>query len=149
MNYSEKLKHPKWQKKRLEVLEKANFTCELCGETEVPLHVHHKTYQKNKDPWEYHTSLLAAYCSDCHKWVEEQKAEIKRVVDLCDPDNYPKMLGVVRYLFEFPPAWEVVDACGDLTDEAMERGSQELDRQPRVKRRERERRAALSLKDAI
>jgi len=30
------LKHPKWQKKRLEVMENAGFECEDCGSTTIP-----------------------------------------------------------------------------------------------------------------
>lgn len=66
MTYAEKLKHPKWQKKRLEALNNANFTCQFCGETEKTLHVHHLLYHKGRQPWEYHSLLLNAICEDCH-----------------------------------------------------------------------------------
>ena len=32
MNYSEQLKSPKWQKKRLEIMQRDKFTCQLCGD---------------------------------------------------------------------------------------------------------------------
>ena len=32
MGYSEKLKDPRWQKKRLEILERDNFRCQYCGD---------------------------------------------------------------------------------------------------------------------
>ena len=34
MKYSEKLRDPRWQKARLKVLERDNWTCVNCGETE-------------------------------------------------------------------------------------------------------------------
>ncbi len=65
--YFEKLKDPRWQKKRLEVLEKAGFSCELCSNSEETLHVHHKQYFKGREPWEYETGQLAVLCESCHK----------------------------------------------------------------------------------
>ena len=44
MAYSEKLKNPKWQKKRLEILNRDNFTCIKCGDKETTLQIHHFKY---------------------------------------------------------------------------------------------------------
>lgn len=65
--YFEKLKDPRWQKKRLEVLDKAEFRCALCGDDSQTLHVHHKQYFKGREPWEYEVGQLAALCETCHK----------------------------------------------------------------------------------
>jgi len=65
--YAEKLKDPRWQKKRLEVLSDAEFQCELCGDTESTLHVHHKQYIKGHDVWEYERQQLACLCESCHE----------------------------------------------------------------------------------
>jgi 5-methylcytosine-specific restriction endonuclease McrA len=40
--YSEKLTHPKWQRKRLEILNRDGFKCVLCGNEEMQLQIHHK-----------------------------------------------------------------------------------------------------------
>lgn len=48
--YSEKLKSPKWQKKRLEILQRDEFTCQHFNDKENTLHVHHIAYSGN--PWE-------------------------------------------------------------------------------------------------
>ena len=66
MNYYEKLKDPRWQKKRLEVLEFADWSCELCGDSESELHVHHKQYIKGREPWEYDVQQLVSLCKSCH-----------------------------------------------------------------------------------
>jgi hypothetical protein len=67
MAYAEQLKHPKWQRKRLEMLSAADFTCKACGTTEKTLHVHHKQYVKGRMAWEYSAEELAVLCEDCHE----------------------------------------------------------------------------------
>lgn len=64
--YLEKLKDPRWQRKRLEVLDRAEFRCEVCMDSEATLHVHHKAYFKGREPWEYDADQLSAICENCH-----------------------------------------------------------------------------------
>jgi hypothetical protein len=64
--YSEKLKDPRWQRKRLEVFSHADFQCQLCGEGKKTLHVHHSRYD-GREPWEYPLGMLICLCEDCHK----------------------------------------------------------------------------------
>lgn len=66
MTYSEKLKDPRWQKKRLEVLNRDNFTCRDCGSDKKTLHVHHCAYS-GPDPWMASESSLLTLCADCHE----------------------------------------------------------------------------------
>jgi len=71
MNYSEKLKDPRWQKKRLEVFQRDEFECKLCGSKENTLQVHHLIYFKNRNPWEYDNSLLITLCNNCHEFAKD------------------------------------------------------------------------------
>lgn len=71
MTYSEKLKDPRWQKKRLEILQRDEFTCQHCLKSDKTLHVHH-TYYNGKDPWETHDSRLVTLCEDCHEKEDEK-----------------------------------------------------------------------------
>lgn len=64
--YAEKLKDPRWQKKRLEIFERDKWTCQKCGVTDKTLAVHHLKYDGDKDPWDYPKSWLATLCEDCH-----------------------------------------------------------------------------------
>jgi hypothetical protein len=80
--YSEMLKHPKWQKKRLEVLERANFECELCGDGDSTLNVHHGYYRKGNKPWEYRDESFHCLCEDCHSGVTETVAYMKELIGL-------------------------------------------------------------------
>lgn len=72
-NYAEKLKSPKWQKKRLEILQRDKFECQSCFDTEKSLQIHH-FYYDNCDPWEYDNSCLITLCEDCHKKEEFLKS---------------------------------------------------------------------------
>lgn len=65
--YSEKLKDPRWQRKRLEILQRDNFCCQSCNDAEKTLHVHHVFYQKGRDPWDYSNCDLITLCDDCHE----------------------------------------------------------------------------------
>jgi hypothetical protein len=65
MNYSDKLKSPKWQKKRLEVLQRDSFKCCLCGDEETELHVHHLKYT-GPNPENAPNEDLETLCKDCH-----------------------------------------------------------------------------------
>lgn len=76
MSYFEKMKDPRWQKKRLEVLEDRKWLCEICGDTESTLHVHHKQYFKGRDPWEYEIGQLSALCEKCHKELHVDEDEL-------------------------------------------------------------------------
>lgn len=67
MNYAQQMKHPMWQKKRLEVLEQHSFECESCGAADQELHVHHPFYTRGAMIWEYASEDLHCLCHKCHK----------------------------------------------------------------------------------
>lgn len=66
IDYKEQLKSPKWQKRRLEIYQRDNFTCQICGATDKQLHVHHLEYIHGNDIWDYDDSLLITLCDNCH-----------------------------------------------------------------------------------
>lgn len=61
------LKDPRWQKKRLEIMQRDNFTCQHCGNTDKSLQVHHLWYSPLKKPWEYDNSAFITLCEHCHE----------------------------------------------------------------------------------
>jgi hypothetical protein len=89
MNYKEKLLDPRWQKKRLEIFNRDEFTCQCCGDKDKTLNVHHKSYAN--EPWEVENSELITYCSDCHKFIEF----IKRLNDF---DKIKKIIKVQLFI---------------------------------------------------
>lgn len=72
--YKELLKDPRWQKRRLEIFQRDEFSCQLCGDNKSTLHVHHKTYRQ-VNVWEYDDDELITYCELCHLIVEFFKKE--------------------------------------------------------------------------
>ena len=77
MTYAEQLRHPNWQKRRLERLDASGWECQNCGEKQVTLHVHHRRYVKGRMAWEYDDIELAVLCEECH----ESEHESHRILD--------------------------------------------------------------------
>jgi hypothetical protein len=78
--YSEKLKDPRWQKKRLEILNRDEWACQNCGDTETTLHVHHRWYEPGFEPWDYSNECLITLCECCHESEELSKEKQKLLV---------------------------------------------------------------------
>ena len=78
--YSEKLRDPRWQKKRLEVLERDEWMCQCCYDSESTLHVHHKYYEKGNEPWEYPADSLLTLCDDCHNEEYELRPQYEKAL---------------------------------------------------------------------
>lgn len=72
-SYSEKLRHPLWQRKRLEVLNRDNFRCINCGEREKTLNVHHSYYVKGREVWDYPMFSLSTLCENCHSQIGQEE----------------------------------------------------------------------------
>jgi 5-methylcytosine-specific restriction endonuclease McrA len=64
--YAEKLKDPRWQRKRLEIMDRDRFTCTECGDAAKTLHVHHTNYEAGKQPWEHDAANMTTLCESCH-----------------------------------------------------------------------------------
>lgn len=87
-NYWEKLQDPRWQKLRLEAMESKGFSCELCGDNESLLNVHHKEYFSGRNPWEYYIEQLAVLCNTCHE-TEHSKIDLLKEITSCLPLDGP------------------------------------------------------------
>lgn len=65
-DYLDQIKSPKWQKRRLDILNRDDFTCQMCGSKETTLHVHHLVYHDGRKMWEYEDWELLTLCEKCH-----------------------------------------------------------------------------------
>lgn len=103
--YSEMLKHPKWQKKRLEILKRDDYTCQSCFDDENQLHVHHTIYINGKKPYEYDNKTLITFCDSCHSDITKLKKELKQLIDtsFVNPDYVSELLNIVKMLKSFNP----------------------------------------------
>lgn len=88
MTYSEKLKDPRWQRKRLEILSRDGFKCRECKTETESLHVHHCFYRKDKDPWEYDDFVLISLCDECHK--------MRHLIESSVKEEYEKSMARLR-----------------------------------------------------
>ena len=62
---------PRWQKRRLEILEKDGWKCIDCKSATKTLNVHHRYYVAKRDPWQYPDWALITLCRDCHKELHD------------------------------------------------------------------------------
>jgi hypothetical protein len=93
VSYSEKLRDERWQRKRQNVREKANYKCQDCGSQEK-LEVHHCYYKYGLEPWQYPIDSLRCLCSICHETRGKIEMELRaRLADLTT-----KELGVISNL---------------------------------------------------
>lgn len=110
MTYAEKLKDPRWQKKRLEILERDKHKCVQCN-CKYNLHVHHLNYIKNTDPWDYDNNYLITLCDVCHsfegKYRIELKNEILKAFDLNKIWSH-ELSAYVAFLEKYPDAFKLI-----------------------------------------
>jgi|APGre2960657404_1045060.scaffolds.fasta_scaffold94149_1 hypothetical protein len=74
-NYAAKRLDPRWQKKRLEIMQRDEFKCTECGDEKSTLNVHHRYYVKNRDVWDYPAFSLVTLCEGCHSTAHTKLAD--------------------------------------------------------------------------
>lgn len=107
--YREKLRDPRWQKLRLEVLDAAGWRCSWCGSGERNIQIHHGYYTKGAEPWEYPPEALHVLCEHCHERAESLRAQVLEVLGLIHPRFHH----------------QVFDGLEEFHGELTARGSQE------------------------
>lgn len=94
--YWEKLRDGRWQRKRLEVMERDDFTCKRCsrrGDDGATLNVHHKIYRKGRDPWDYVDTDLVTLCEECHEVETGSRARLNEVLSKLGSDEIDYVIG--------------------------------------------------------
>jgi len=87
-SYYEKLKDPRWQKKRLEIFERDEFLCCCCFSEDKTLSVHHGYYEFGKEPWEHENETMYTLCEDCHRGVRAMHKAMKAALGAFSPHDY-------------------------------------------------------------
>lgn len=148
--YPEKLRDPRWQKKRLEILQRDGWKCQICQDEDRTLVVHHKDYLPKTDPWDYPDKLLITLCEACHNeemdgtpiieqnllhhlrhsfnssdlFIIENGFEILKGMDI--PDSY-LLAETLRWFLTDPSIQEeMTQRCYDEMRQAIERVRKEL-----------------------
>lgn len=92
MTYAEKLLDPRWQQKRLEVFERDNWSCVVCGRRDKELQVHHGYYAYGLEPWDYALDTLHTICHECHELATRQLKRLKFDLGCINPRFYPAVM---------------------------------------------------------
>jgi len=126
MTYTEKLRDPRWQRRRLEVMQNAGFACERCNADDVILNVHHIVYRRGAEPWDYDDDDLACLCEDCHDREHRAIDMLRRLIRKGHPENIVRL--VARHIDEEsgaafqPPLYRIaqrlIESVSD-SDEAL------------------------------
>lgn len=111
MTYAEKLRDPRWQKKRLQILERDYWCCQSCSDGTKNLQVHHLFYAK-RDPWDYPDDAYQTLCDECHRTRQG-------IVD-----SSIESLRVLLGRIPTPLLWSVVDCS---IDEAKRLGAEKVE----------------------
>jgi hypothetical protein len=105
MTYAEKLKDPRWQKKRLEIMELDGWKCRFCGDADSTLHTHHLYYVSGRKPWEYSNDALVCLCCNCH--------EKQPTVPVLNPQNVTRFNEFIHQ-FDLPESENLMLVAGQI-----------------------------------
>src|SRR6185369_556137 len=108
-SYYEKLKDPRWQKVRLEVLQRDSFTCVICSDDKSTLNVHHTYYLKGFNPWEYPSESLKTLCESCHKILSDSKKLLDLSVSELSPSTINAITGFLCSIMAVNSESELVE----------------------------------------
>lgn len=100
--YIEKLRDPRWQKMRLEILSRDEWKCQICGDNESTLNVHHRWYERGSEPWEAKPEALVTLCESCHQHETDAR-----------PDEESELLRSIKkkfFAFELCQIVKILDA---------------------------------------
>ena len=102
LSYSEKLSDPRWQKKRLEILQRDNWNCKHCGKSGKTLHVHHITYC-DCEPWDINDNLLVTLCEKYHKLEKQCRNEtnhlsFEKLKNIATSQDIDGIIGIIELI---------------------------------------------------
>jgi 5-methylcytosine-specific restriction endonuclease McrA len=103
MTYQEKLRDPRWQKKRLEIMQRDDFQCTCCGDRDSEIHVHHSYYEFGKEVWEYDNETLSTLCSSCHYQHTLSQKRIKELMRTIQYENLYQFEKIVELSSQMNP----------------------------------------------
>jgi hypothetical protein len=96
--FFEKYRDRRWQEKRLRIMERAGFRCEMCGsdDKKTQLHIHHGYYRRGADPWDYPDDTLWCLCEACHEVAGELKHDCQLELARINPAFLVQAFSMIR-----------------------------------------------------
>ena len=81
---AEKLKDPRWQTRRLKILQRDEWACQLCSDMSAILVVHHRYCIEAGDPWDAPDEAFVTLCQRCNEreQTDREHAEQALIVAL-------------------------------------------------------------------
>lgn len=104
MIYTDQLRMPRWQQRRLRIFERDGFACAQCGNTESELQVHHKDYFPGVKAWEYPDNDLTTLCKKCHSKENERESHEKYLLQSLKTNGFSafQVLALACYINKYP-----------------------------------------------
>jgi hypothetical protein len=104
--YADKLRDPRWQRRRLEIMQRDYWRCTKCRDKESTLHVHHRYYLRGTEPWEYPPDAFMTLCERCHTLETQTRGEAERqlLLALCKAGVLAKDVHQIAEAFDRIPA---------------------------------------------
>lgn len=110
--YQQKLLDPRWQKKRLEILQRDEWACRECGDETSTLHVHHCWYEYGREPWHYPDDALITLCKDCHAYETENRPYAEQLLlEMLRMSGFN--CGTVLRIAQAFEHWKLLQCCDD------------------------------------
>lgn len=118
-SFFEKYKHPKWQRMRLNVMQRDGFQCRDCGTKDDTLEVHHCHYTKGGEaPWDTEPDCLMTLCGGCHQLRADREQDIKlelgRLLGMTESDDLFRIINALKKMQEHGNV--VVLGCGEYEE---------------------------------
>lgn len=114
-SYIEKLQDRRWQQRRLEMLEKANWKCFYNPEHTGRLDVHHRYYVSGQNPWDYPDETLVVLCSHCHEEEEGRLFRIRHAAGMGGKQYQEQILAFIDQ--NSPPEYVIEEADDEYLPE--------------------------------
>ncbi len=97
--WSSAFRDSRWQRKRLEVMERDGWRCTSCGKSAgVILNVHHIHYEAGLAPWEYSLSSLVTWCETCHETRHELQKNALLAISQFPFDLFLSVMSACAYM---------------------------------------------------
>lgn len=88
LSYREQMNHPLWFRKRDEILERDDYTCQICGSNLHRVDVHHLCYFPDLLAWEYDNELMVTVCNKHHTQLTYDLPKVSGLIALyCLKEN--------------------------------------------------------------